>query len=86
MWVVGQAFITDIPLFDAKIGRLQGIGLSHFFSSENFFPNPPSSLSLPNYLEAMALHFSRIPSPLVQKKHNIYNSSILCYIEDEVVE
>jgi hypothetical protein len=57
-----------------------------FFPREGSFPNPPSNLSLPNYLEAMALHFSNIISPLVQKKGSKYNTFILHYIEDEVVE
>jgi hypothetical protein len=57
-----------------------------FFACEKFFPNPPSSLSLLEYSEAMAFHFSTIPFPCVQKKHCRYNSSILHYIKDEDVE
>jgi hypothetical protein len=49
MWVFGQALIINIPLLDEKIGRLQGKGQFFFFVCEEFFPNPPSSLSLREY-------------------------------------
>jgi hypothetical protein len=49
MWVFGQALIINIPLLDEEIGRLQGKGQFFFFVCEEFFPSPPSNLSLPEH-------------------------------------
>jgi hypothetical protein len=63
MWVFGQALIINIPILDEEIGHLQGKGQFFFFACEEFFPNPPSSLSLLEYSKATTLHFSSNSSP-----------------------
>jgi hypothetical protein len=65
MWFFGQALIINIPLLDTEIGHLQGRRQFLFFAHEESFPNSPSSLSLLEYLEAMAHHFSTISSLVV---------------------
>jgi len=69
--------IINIPLFVTKNGRLQGRKQFIFLASEELFPSPPLSRSLPKYSKVMACHFSTIPSSHVHTKHPKY-STLFC--------